>query len=70
MRRGAGDAYGYLRRKLKNMTEKELEDEMFQYEDEYADMCEFNNFSDDDSKKYLKKIEEIQKKLRDLRNNL
>jgi hypothetical protein len=51
------------------VTREELEEEMHKYEDEYAGMCEFNNFSDEASEKYLKKIEEIQRKLRDLRNN-
>ena len=51
------------------MTKEDLENEMIRYEDEYADMCEFNCFSEKASKKYLKKIEEIERKLKALRNS-
>ena len=50
------------------MTKEDLENEMIQYEDEYADMCEFNCFSEEVSKKYLKKIEEIERKLKALKS--
>jgi len=51
------------------MNREDLEAEIFRYEDEYADLCEFNNFSETDSDRYLKKIDELKKKLKALESN-